>query len=104
MTAAIAAGVSGCRRRRGCIFKWNDDESQRRSATPMKTEKVCPFCGEHSTQILSPKSKPNTSTHAKGYQVECMNCGARGPCGMATPDGAARAWNDWLVGGDAACL
>jgi transcription elongation factor Elf1 len=59
----------------------------------MNTKNACPFCGCHSTQVLSPHTMPNTSTHAKGYQIECVNCGARGPCGMATPADAANSWD-----------
>ena len=53
----------------------------------------CPFCGHHSTQVLGPHTEPNTSTHGKGYQIECTNCGARGPCGMAMPLEAGKAWD-----------
>lgn len=54
-----------------------------------KIENTCPFCGCLSTQVLQPPS----STHGKGYQIECINCGARGPCGMATPEDACLAWD-----------
>lgn len=50
---------------------------------------LCPFCGFLSTQILTPED----STGGKGYQVECANCGARGPCGMARPVDAVIAWD-----------
>jgi hypothetical protein len=59
----------------------------------MKTKNVCPFCGFNSTRVLSPTTKPETSTYAKGYQVECFNCGARGPLGMATPKDAIGVWD-----------
>lgn len=58
-----------------------------------KTKNSCPFCGFNSTQMLTPTSKPNTSTHAKGFQIECFNCGARGPAGMARPIDAVRVWD-----------
>jgi transcription elongation factor Elf1 len=60
----------------------------------MNTKNACPFCGCHSTQVLSPTTIPNTSTNAKGYQIECLNCGARGPCGMAMPADAAHSWDN----------
>ena len=53
----------------------------------------CPFCGLLSTHVLGPTTSPNTSTHAKGYQVECINCGARGPCGMANSKSAVLVWD-----------
>ncbi|MBL1275731.1 MAG: hypothetical protein COB30_006565 [Ectothiorhodospiraceae bacterium] len=56
------------------------------------TDNECPFCRSNSTHVLSLSTKPNTSSHAKGYQVECVDCGARGPCGMATPKDAMNAW------------
>jgi predicted RNA-binding Zn-ribbon protein involved in translation (DUF1610 family) len=40
----------------------------------MKSEKGCPFCLEDIIQIV--KSAPPA---AEGLQVECDNCGARGP-------------------------
>jgi hypothetical protein len=40
----------------------------------MKSEKGCPFCREDVIQIV--KSAPPAS---EGLQVECDNCGARGP-------------------------
>lgn len=58
----------------------------------MKTKNACPFCGHNTTQVLSPTTTPNTSSHGKGYQVECINCGARGPCGMAAPKDAISVW------------
>lgn len=59
----------------------------------MQMKKNCPFCGYSSRKILGPDSKPYPSTHGKGYQVECINCGARGPCGMATANDAVGAWD-----------
>jgi transcription elongation factor Elf1 len=59
-----------------------------------KSANACPFCGFLSTQVLGSTTKPNTSTHAKGYQVECVNCGARGPCGMSTPKDAVAVWDN----------
>ena len=57
------------------------------------TENACPFCLQKSTKVLGPKSVPEKSTHGEGYQAECINCGARGPCGMTTPKDAELAWD-----------
>jgi Lar family restriction alleviation protein len=40
----------------------------------MKSEKGCPFCREDIIEIV--KSAPQAM---EGLQVECDNCGARGP-------------------------
>ena len=40
----------------------------------MKSENGCPFCREHVINVLK-SSEPAV----KGLQVECENCGARGP-------------------------
>ena len=55
----------------------------------MKTKNACPFCGFNSTTVLGPPE----STQGKGYQVECINCGARGPCGMKDPYSAIGVWD-----------
>ena len=34
----------------------------------------------------------------KGKQVECLNCGARGPCGMKNDDEAIKVWENGDVG------
>lgn len=47
---------------------------------------ACPFCGELATQVLDPLP-------GRGYQVECLNCGARGPAGGETEEAASRAWD-----------
>lgn len=60
----------------------------------MEAEKECPFCGCNSIQVLTPKSKPQTSAHGRGYQVECINCGSRGPCGMIDEKAAIYVWNE----------
>jgi hypothetical protein len=54
--------------------------------------KDCPFCGCGSIHVLGPKTRPLTSSHGRGYQVECINCGARGPCGMRTRKDAMLVW------------
>jgi predicted RNA-binding Zn-ribbon protein involved in translation (DUF1610 family) len=54
----------------------------------LKIKNSCPFCGFRNAQVLG----PSKSTHGKGFQVECINCGARGPCGMASSDDAILAW------------
>ena len=59
----------------------------------MKTKTDCPFCGCSSTQILGPNTKPQKSAHGKGYQVECLNCAARGPSGMVTGREAVLVWD-----------
>ena len=56
----------------------------------MKTKNACPFCGYNSTQVLSPH---NNNSNLKGYQVECLNCGARGPCGMVSQKAAIGVWD-----------
>jgi hypothetical protein len=59
----------------------------------MQRKNNCPFCGFLSTHVLGPRTSPEKSTHAKGYQVECINCGARGPLGMATEKDASLVWD-----------
>jgi len=59
----------------------------------MKAKNKCPFCGELDIHILGPQTIPEKSTHAKGFQVECFNCGARGPLGMATKKDAILEWD-----------
>jgi hypothetical protein len=59
----------------------------------MKRKNNCPFCGFLSTHVLGPRTSPEKSTYAKGYQIECMNCGARGPLGMATEKDASLVWD-----------
>ena len=58
----------------------------------MKTKNACPFCGHDTTTILSPTTTPEPSDNRSGYQVQCVNCGARGPFGMASPELAIGAW------------
>lgn len=55
----------------------------------MKSEKGCPFCREYVIQIV--KSAP---TAAEGLQVECDNCGARGPVYGSKEE----AFNGWELG------
>lgn len=58
--------------------------------TRSEAKEPCPFCGcEMQKNVLGPEE----STNKKGFQIECFNCGARGPCGMATPKDAALAWD-----------
>lgn len=60
----------------------------------MRQKRGCPFCNCNSTQVLEPTSAPNTSSHAKGCQIECINCGARGPSGMLNSSAACSAWSE----------
>jgi hypothetical protein len=55
----------------------------------IETKTGCPFCGCHSTHVLGPEN----STHGNGYQVECINCATRGPCGMKSPKDAVLVWD-----------
>lgn len=59
----------------------------------MKTKKVCPFCGFNNTQVVGEK-KSEENPAAKGFQTECINCGARGPCGMVDHTNAIKAWDN----------
>ena len=59
----------------------------------MKPKTDCPFCGCRCTQMLGPNTTPRTSAHGKGYQVECLNCAARGPAGMVTSKDAVLVWD-----------
>lgn len=65
----------------------------------LKTEKGCPFCGFNSTQVIkNPKQKlkirmDDAVYHPPGHQVECINCGARGPCGFKSKKEAVLAWD-----------
>ena len=42
----------------------------------MEGSDKCPFCGQLATIHRAVKTAP---TARKGLQIECMNCGARGP-------------------------
>ena len=42
----------------------------------MEGSDKCPFCGKVATMHRAVKTAP---TARKGLQIECMNCGARGP-------------------------
>ncbi|MDQ6962223.1 MAG: hypothetical protein Q9M28_06785 [Mariprofundaceae bacterium] len=57
-----------------------------------KSKVPCPFCGMVSVGVLSPKTTPNASSHKAGFQAECINCGARGPCHFETARFAILAW------------
>jgi Lar family restriction alleviation protein len=58
----------------------------------MKTTNGCPFCGYHSTRILSPRTPPEGTYES--YQVECINCGARGPIDFEKEKDAIFAWDN----------
>ena len=59
----------------------------------MELEKPCPFCQESSGAIV--KSAPHA---VGGVQVECENCGARGPI-YDTDKDAIKGWNKGIGGG-----
>lgn len=44
----------------------------------MKSYKECPFCGFNSV-CFSEKEIKNTKPKQIGYQIECINCAAKGP-------------------------
>lgn len=48
----------------------------------------CPFCGYLSTKVIH-----NKDYHPVGFQVECVNCGARGPAGMVDHNAAVMVWD-----------
>lgn len=60
----------------------------KKTSQGIKPSNPCPFCGCLHTEIL----KPGESTSG-GYQVQCVNCGARGPTGWSCDQGAAHGWN-----------
>ena len=47
----------------------------------------CPFCGYLAPHVLG------WAETGKGYQIECHNCGARGPVGWIDEEAAAKAWD-----------
>lgn len=51
-----------------------------------KSEKGCPFCQQKDGIIVK-----STPAAVKGLQVECTDCGARGPI-YATKEGAISGW------------
>lgn len=59
----------------------------------MKTDKACPFCGQNSVRVIGEKRDETKPPYATGYQVECINCGSRGPSGMHNEANAVLAWN-----------
>lgn len=60
----------------------------------MKSKNGCPFCREFIIQIV--KSTPPAS---EGLQVECDNCGARGPI-YNTEKEALTGWELGILGVD----
>ena len=51
----------------------------------------CPFCGCKSNEIL--KDDP-----IKGFQIGCVNCGARGPAGFKSEKDACLAYDNGDTG------
>lgn len=68
--------------------------------TTMRMQNPCPFCECLSLQILTPTSSPNRSTGGLGFQVECINCGARGPLGYKDKSSAKLSWEYGDTPGD----
>ena len=58
----------------------------------MKAKNECPFCRKYVIDIV--KSLPPAM---KGLQVECDNCGARGPI-YETEQDALLGWNFGILG------
>lgn len=69
----------------------------RRTRRPLRHQgNPCPFCGFASARVLPPgwdQRGPDEGGLPKGFQVECLNCGARGPCGMRSTVAARMAWD-----------
>ncbi|MCY1307648.1 hypothetical protein D9M68_19670 [compost metagenome] len=59
----------------------------------MKANCNCHFCNENEIRVLNEKLTPDEQGLKPGYQVECVNCGARGPSGYATEAHALVAWH-----------
>lgn len=57
-----------------------------RHPVALSRKNACPFCGQLATSLIP-------ATPGRGFQVECLNCGARGPAGAHSPDDATRAWD-----------
>lgn len=58
----------------------------------METGRCCPFCEFDSVCVIGEKKDPIKSPNAKGFQAECINCGARGPMGYIDEKNAIEAW------------
>lgn len=58
----------------------------------MKSKTPCPWCKCNDIQVLSPGLTPHIKDLKPGHQVECINCGARGPCGYIDTANAIGAW------------
>jgi hypothetical protein len=58
----------------------------------MKANCKCHFCKEDEIRILNAKLTPGEQGLKPGYQVECVNCGARGPGGHVDTANAVCAW------------
>ena len=62
----------------------------------MKSKRDCPFCGENDLRILDGNSGKNPEATKPGFQAECFNCAARGPCGFIDAASALTAWEDGI--------
>lgn len=58
-----------------------------KGAIIIKSENGCPFCREHVIDVIESKMP----TASDGWQVQCDNCGARGPV-YETQEGAIKGW------------
>ena len=57
----------------------------------METKKGCPFCQDNAIHVV--KSAPSAM---EGLQVECSNCGARGPI-YENKEAAIEGWDLGIV-------
>lgn len=48
-----------------------------------KTRKPCPYCG---TEVTSVKDI-RTDSHISMHVIQCLSCGATGPCSIVTNNG-----------------
>jgi hypothetical protein len=58
----------------------------------MKSKTPCPWCKESIIRVLSKGLTPEVEGLMPGHQVECTNCGARGPSGYIDTSNAVGAW------------
>ena len=57
----------------------------------IKSQATCPFCGCTPKKLIP--AHGSFFHENRGVQVECINCGARGPI-YGDPDSAFRAWRE----------
>lgn len=58
----------------------------------MKSKRSCPWCHCNDIRVLSKGLTPEVKGLFEGHQVECTNCGARGPSGYIDTSNAVGAW------------